>query len=275
MRILLLAASLFLVACNGSGGGDGLYYCYSDGPTSSNLVLSPDSAVIGEGGGNVTTNVTIDYKTRDGAKILRIDYRVEDGNGTRISDVSLNEKLKGSGSFEFDVPISTQTTDAYTVRVRFFDECFETSNWRDAAFDVIAPTALAGQAGYATTQLDGRIYFIGGSNDDGQVSDSLLQYDPVTGQLLSKAPLPEGRAFAAAAAYDGIVYVFGGWAHGFKHDSTFAYYSVTNSWTAVAPMSSPLAGAAASVSDGMIDVIGDDGLNRYDPTLNLWTKVNN
>jgi len=161
MRGLVLTASVFLVSCNGSGGGDGLYYCYSDGPISSNLVLSPDSAVIGEGGGNVTSNVTIDYRTRDGAKILRVDYRVEDSSGIRLSDVSLNETLKGSGTFEFGVPINTQTADTYTVRVRFFDECFETSNWRDALFDVIAPAALAGKTGYATAQLGKDIYFIG------------------------------------------------------------------------------------------------------------------
>jgi hypothetical protein len=273
MRILLMMASLVLAACHGGVGGGAPYYCYSDGPLLSNLVLSRNSAVIGEGGGSISVEVTIDYKTRSGAKIMLVNYRVENATGQEILDASIDINLKGSGSYTFNVPIGTEATGTYTVRVRLFDECLEKSKWLDAEFDVIAPAALSGRTGYATAQASGLVYFIGGRGDDDQVSDTLLQYDPATKQLQVKAPMPEGREFAAAAAYNGVVYVFGGTAYGFAHESTFAYDPATDTWTAAAPASNPVSGATATVSGGMIYLSGENDLMRYDPILDLWAKV--
>jgi hypothetical protein len=274
MRILLMMASLVLAACYGGvGGGGAPYYCYSDGPLLSNLVLSRSSAVIGEGGGSISVEVTIDYKTRSGAKIIFVNYRVENASGQEIVDASIDNNLKGSGSYTFNVPIGTEAAGTYTVRVRLFDECLEKSKWLDAEFDVSAPAALSGRTGYATAQSSGLVYFIGGRGDNDQVSDTLLQYDPATRQLQVKAAMPEGREFAAAAAYNGVVYVFGGMAYGFAHESTFAYDSATDTWTAAAPVSNPISGATAAVSGSMIYLSGENDLMRYDPILDLWAKV--
>jgi hypothetical protein len=271
MRILILASSLALAACGETGSSSGTYYCYSDGPTVSNLVLTPGSAAVGEGGGTIGSNVTLHYKTRDDAKIIAIEYRVEDANGTRTVYGDFRKNLKNSGDFGFTMPISTATAGMYTVRVRAVDECIVNSKWADASFEVIAVAAMAEKTGYASVRLNDLVYFVGGQDKDGVTSDALLQYDPATQMTEARAPLPEGRDLAGAATHNGIIYVFGGMAYGFAQDSTFAYDTATDTWTAVAPMSAPLAGANAVTVDDMIYVDGANGLSRYDPMLDLWT----
>lgn len=273
MRLLILAISLALAACGDTSSSGSPYYCYSDGPLASNLVLARSSAVIGEGGGSIAVDATFDYKTRSGAKIKFVDFRVETADGQEALSSTVDTKLKGKGAYTFSVPIGTQAAEAFTVRVRVFDECLEKSKWLEAVFEVLAPAALAGKTGYATAMADSLIYFIGGQEEGGQAGNSLLQYDPVTDRLLGKAPLPEARAFAAAAAVNGVVYVFGGQAYGVEHASTFAYTAATDTWTAVAPMSLPKVGAVATVVDDLVYLDSDAGVNRYDPLLDLWTDV--
>ena len=271
MRTLILASSLALAACSDTGSSSGTYYCYSDGPTVSNLVLTPDSALVGEGGGTIGSNVTLHYKTRDDAKIIAIEYRVEDSTGSRTVYGSFRKNLKKSGDFGFTMPIGTATAGMYTVRVRAVDECYENSKWADAAFEVIAVAAMAGKTGYASVALNDLVYFVGGQDEDGLPSDALLQYDPATQLTQARAPMPEGRELAAAAAHNGIIYVFGGMAYGFAQESTFAYDTATDSWTAVAPVLTPIAGANAVTVDDVIYVDSINGLTRYDPMLDLWT----
>lgn len=273
MRFLIMAISLALAACGGTTDSGYPYYCYSDGPIASNLVLARNSAIVGEGGGSIAVDATFDYRTRSGAKIKFVDFRVETAAGQEALSSTVDTKLKGRGSFTFSVPIGTQAAEVFVVRVRVFDECLEKSNWLEATFEVLAPAALAGKTGYATAMADNRIYFIGGQDDSGQASDQLLQFDPVTEQLLGKAPLPAARAFAAAAAVNGVVYVFGGQAYGAEYASTFAYDTAADTWTAVAPMSLPNAGAVATIVDDLIYIDSGAGPNRYDPLLDVWTDV--
>lgn len=272
MRIPVLAASLALAGCSGGTTAGGSAFCYSDGPLASNVVLSPATATVGDGGGRVNMSVSFDYKTRSGATIIYTKFRVEDSNGKVVLDAIDEKNLKKSGSYAFSVLVDTQTVQTYTVRVRAVDECYEVSKWAEATFDVMAVAALAGKSGYATVLANDLVYFIGGLDDSGEASDTLLQYDPVTRQATSMAPMPEGRELAAAAASDGIIYVFGGRAYGIEYESTFAYDTTTDTWTAVAPLSQPVAGAAATARDGLIYVAAGHGRYRYDPMLDLWTN---
>ncbi|MDH4124841.1 MAG: hypothetical protein OEW64_07425 [Gammaproteobacteria bacterium] len=270
MRILILAIVLTLSACSDSDYS-GSTYCYSDGPIVSNLALAPNSALVGEGGGTILGNVTLHYRTRDDAKIIAFEYRIEDVTGLKTVYGDFRKTLKNSGDFGFAMPISTATPGMYTVRVRAVDECIVNSKWADALFEVIAAAPVAGKSGYATVALNGFLYFAGGLDEDGLVRDSLLQYDPATQRTETRAPMPEGRELAAAAAHNGIIYVFGGMAYGFAQNSVFAYDTGTDTWTAVAPMSTPIAGAYAVTVDDMIYVDGAYGLSQYDPTIDQWT----
>lgn len=270
MRILVLAIILSIAACDSSGSSP--YYCYGNKPIVSDLTLTPSSAIQGEGGGSINGNVTVHYRTRDDARIILFEYRIEDASGMNIVYGDFRETLKNSGDFGFPIPISTTTVGIYTVGVRAVDECLEQSKWVDTPFEVIAPAPVAGKSGYATVASNDRLFFIGGA-EEGQLSNAVLQYDPATQQMELKAPMPEGRELAAAAAHNGIIYVFGGMAYGFAQDSTFAYDTRTDAWTAVAPMSAPMAGAVATTIGAHIYVESANSLSRYDPDLDMWEDM--
>ena len=274
MRFLLLATSLALTGClAGAGAGGSAGSCYSDGPLASNVVLSPAMAAVGEGGGNVIVSVSYDYRTRSGAKIILTRYRVEDSNGNQLINAYIEKNLKGSGSYTFNVPIETDSAETFTIRVQAVDECFENSKWAEAIFDVVAVAALAGKTSYATAMTDDALYFVGGLDNSGQLSDTLLRYDPVTRQATTLSSMPEGRELAAAAIREGIVYVFGGRAYGIEYESAFAYDIAMDTWTAVAPMAQPMAGGTATARYGLIYVTGGQGLQAYDPVLDLWMQA--
>lgn len=270
MRFLLLAASLALTACLGGAGGGSSAYCYSDGPLSSNVVLSPATAALGAGAGSVNVSVSYDYKTRSGAKIIITKYRVEDSSGKGLLNSFIEKNLKGSGSFTFNVPIDTRAAGIFAVRVQAIDECLESSRWAEATFEVVAAAALADKTGYAAVAANGAVYFVGGMDTNGQASNELLRYGPAAGFLVSLAPMPEARAHAAVVAGDGVIYVFGGAAYGIEYSSTFAYDIRSGLWTALAPLSQPMAGGTARTRDGLIYVDGELGLQAYDPVLDLW-----
>lgn len=272
MRAWIITVFLLLGACSG-GGSEGIAYCYSDGPIVSNLVVTPATAVVGEGGGTVVVNATLDYRWRDSWKIIIVEYRVEDAAGNRTANGDFHENLKKSGSYSFTIPMQTNRAQMYVVRVRAMDECFEPSKWVETNFEVAAVAAVADKTAYATARLDNTVYFAGGQGEDGQASNVLLQYDAASQQVEVKAPMPEGREFAAAAAHEGVIYVFGGTAYGLAQDSTFAYDVQEDSWRSVAPMSLPVANATAIAVEGIIYVEGAGaGVQSYDPLLDLWTS---
>jgi len=262
---------LVLVACETDAGSSN-YYCYSDGPIISNLVLARESAVVGEGGGSIAVNVSIDYRTRSGAKIIYVEYRVETADGIELLDSGVDRNLKGKGSFSFQVPIETQAAMSLVLRVRLVDECIEKSKWLESGFEILAPAPLTGKTGYATASAGKLIYFIGGQDADGQASNDVLQFDSESGLLLRKAALPEARSFAAATVYNDTVYVFGGSAYGFPQESSFAYDTDSETWTAAAPMSAPATNARATVVNDMICVDSSVRMDCYQPLLDLWTQ---
>jgi hypothetical protein len=54
----------------------------------------------------------------------------------------------------------------------------------------------------------GKIYAIGGQSSDGNILNSNIEYDPVTGTWSEKAPMPTPRYAAAVAVVKDVVYVF-------------------------------------------------------------------
>jgi len=272
MRILLSVLALVMAACGGSGGSSYGGYsigCVSDGPKASNMVLDPTMAFVGEGNGSVTVSVTLDYKAKD-AKISFIEFRVEDPAGTRVDAGIIEQGLKKSGSYGFDIAISTQVAERYTVRVRLNDVCGERSKWQEAPFTVEAVAALSGKTGFATARLNAVVYVVGGRDADGVLSGALLRYDPASGAVGALAPMPEGRDLAAAATWNGRIYVFGGSAFGFGQASTFVYDTSGDTWTAVSPMTIGTAGARAVPRGDLIVVSSANRVDTYDPVLDLW-----
>ena len=67
------------------------------------------------------------------------------------------------------------------------------------------------RAEVASAVIDGRIFIVGGFTENGQNSDIVEVYDPVTDTWSSIEPMPERLDHAMAAAVNGKLYVIGGW----------------------------------------------------------------
>lgn len=271
--VLTPVVMLTIAACGESGSAPVNIFCVSDGPTISNVSILPDSAVLGEGGGSINVSVSFDYRTRDGAQLSFIDYRLVDPEGSRAVDESIDihdQNIQGRGTYTFDFPAPTQTAQNYTLRVRLFDECTERSNWAEVSFNVFEAAGLGSKTNYAVARLNTGLYVIGGRNASGFASDALLHYEPGTGVTAIRASMPEERFSVTVATYDDLIFVFGGVAFGYEQNSVFVYDPRTDSWGVRTPLSRTLSGADAFVLDGIIYVAKDGKIHRYDPVTDIW-----
>ena len=123
------------------------------------------------------------------------------------------------------------------------------------------PTATANVQAVRIGEL---IYLPGGMAPDGSVTTALEVYDPATDKWRSAAPLPEPVAAAAVAAFDGTLYVFGGWDGTRYVDQVWRYDPAADAWTALAPMPERVGfAAAAALHDRILVVGGYDGRREY------------
>ncbi|MGI8426676.1 MAG: kelch repeat-containing protein, partial [Actinomycetota bacterium] len=120
------------------------------------------------------------------------------------------------------------------------------------------PSARAGMG--AATALDGRIYVIGGSNDDGAPLKTVEVFDPATKSWSLQEPLAEARGrVGAVTGSDGRVYAIGG--SGRKTIETYIPRATPSQLPEM--QFSRMGLAAAAGKDGRIYAIGG-----YD-----WTKT--
>jgi N-acetylneuraminic acid mutarotase len=106
--------------------------------------------------------------------------------------------------------------------------------------------------------LGDKIFVIGGADyrEDGAV-DTVEIYDPVSNEWASGPSLPYVLDHAPSVAYDGKIYVMGGFLEGkTTTDKMLIYDPETNEWTEGTPMPSSTAAAVAEVVNGSIYVIG-------------------
>jgi N-acetylneuraminic acid mutarotase len=136
----------------------------------------------------------------------------------------------------------------------------------------------------ATTDPNGRIYVIGGSNNSNPTFSSPVHtleiYDTGTGTWSTGANLLTARdSVAAATGADGKIYAIGGFGGTSSLSSAESYDPATNTWTAIAAMSTPRSDlAAATGPDGRIYAIGGShgasvlsSVEIYDPATNSWS----
>jgi N-acetylneuraminic acid mutarotase len=69
------------------------------------------------------------------------------------------------------------------------------------------PTPRSEIAGVA---LNGKIYIIGGFDENGLSTTTVEVYDPIADKWTTAAPLPQPLDHTAVASYDGKLYVVGG-----------------------------------------------------------------
>jgi hypothetical protein len=139
-----------------------------------------------------------------------------------------------------------------------------------------SPRALLG---YATGQ-QGKIYAIGGIDDNGTPLASVEYYTQSTNTWTFTAPLPQ-TLYATSAAYDGNghIFTFGGVGAGGTILSTVYEYTIaTNSWSMAAPLHSAVRDSAAVLaSNNLIYVLGGKtstgptaAVESYNPATNTW-----
>lgn len=128
--------------------------------------------------------------------------------------------------------------------------------------------------------LDGKIYIVGGSDQDG-LKDNVDVFDPKTDEWGTAAPLPEPRNHIAVAAYDGKLYSVGGFDdERVPTDQLLIYDPETDEWQEGEPMPAARAALTAEFIDGSLYAVGGVDADHnvvstneaYDPETNTWTE---
>ena len=149
------------------------------------------------------------------------------------------------------------------------------------------PTARSEIAGAA---LNDKIYIIGGFDETGRSSSSVQVYDASVGEWVTTtatattktvAPLPEPLDHAAAASYNGKLYVVGGGYlnRGDLSNKLFIYDPTTNKWTEGKDMPSARGALTANFINGTLYAVGGVDASgavsdnwAYNPVTNTWTE---
>jgi N-acetylneuraminic acid mutarotase len=109
----------------------------------------------------------------------------------------------------------------------------------------------------AVAAAAGSIYAIGGRSAGYDTNSKLVQsWRPGNPGWQTKAPLPEARGGAGAAAIDGTIVSVGGEAPAGTIGTVFAYDVADNAWRRVANLPTPRHGLAVAASGGRIFAIG-------------------
>lgn len=132
------------------------------------------------------------------------------------------------------------------------------------------------------TVLENDIYAIGGANyqEDGQM-DVVEVYDIDRNEWIKSSPLPYRLDHTSAVAYEGKIYVVGGFLEDKETtDKVLVYEPDEDQWNEVEPLPSPRAALSAEIINGTIYAIGGLDINHhpvntnvaYDIASNTWTE---
>ena len=131
-----------------------------------------------------------------------------------------------------------------------------------------------GRTGVGLSVVNGKIYAIGGANQDGFRATN-EEYDPGTNTWTFKAPMPTPRSAFGIAVYQNKIYCIGGYIPGGATGTTEVYDPARNTWETEAPMPTPELNLQASAVNDRIYLIGgspNGTLNQvYDPEKDAWS----
>ena len=142
-----------------------------------------------------------------------------------------------------------------------------TSNWKTLT-DM--PTAR-GEFGVAV--VAGKIYVIGGVNENNQPLGTVEEYNPLTDAWTNKMSMPTPRSGLAVAVYNNKIYAIGGSINGVFVGNNEVYDPVTNTWSTKSSMPTPRADLSASVVNNEIFLIGGKKYSSTSPFF-VDTDVN-
>lgn len=126
---------------------------------------------------------------------------------------------------------------------------------------------------------NGVMYAVGG---DSTASKTIDAYDAESNTWRFVTGIEHPRAGMKAIAYDGVIYLIGGYENGVFQNRVDAYSIADNTWEEKASLSERIERCAVAAVDGVIYVMGgrnDKGLSnrqyQYDIASDTWTKSAN
>jgi N-acetylneuraminic acid mutarotase len=166
---------------------------------------------------------------------------------------------------------------------------------------VQGPTLPAPRQNAAAAVLNGRIYLFGGFTADHRQTDTTLVLQPglVTstpppesqggpipanlGTWQNAAPVPESVDNAAAAVYQGYIYIAGGRVENKVTNKAWRYDPVSDTWDEIRSMPVPRHGASMQAVDGKLYLIGgaaahgndEDSIEVFDIAHGTWSMIDN
>ena len=205
-------------------------------------------------------------------------------------------KLKNFNLLSVIHSISLVTVLLFLIANFFLDgiiqQSYSLNNTSSSPFNAIEPSnswtrgadMLTPRTESCAALLNEKIYMIGGLNNEGKASYKVEYYDPKTDSWNASLPLPRPLDHAAVAAYNGSLYVVGGYRSSnvpatVPSDKLFIYNSLTNKWTEGKPLPEARGALTANFINGILYVVGGvDGSGKvsntntaYDPVTNEWT----
>ncbi len=141
---------------------------------------------------------------------------------------------------------------------------------------------LEANSEFATAELGGKIYVVGGY-PKGRVTVTTVQiYDIKSDRWSLGPPLPEPNNHGTVAVVDGVLYLLGGQTNAQRAyvDSVFALDPKVGAWVAKAKMPTKRSAGVALVLDGKIYVAGGRPphghvFEVYDPKADKWQTLPN
>jgi N-acetylneuraminic acid mutarotase len=128
--------------------------------------------------------------------------------------------------------------------------------------------------------LNDKIYIVGGSADDNEITDKVDVYDPNTDVWSSVTSLPSTRDHIGVSSYNGKLYAVGGFDQDdVPTDELLIYDPDTKRWNDGPPMPTPRGALAVEFIDGILYAVGGvdsthnvvSTVEAYDPQTNMWT----
>ncbi|NIX55748.1 MAG: hypothetical protein GWN14_07415 [candidate division Zixibacteria bacterium] len=140
------------------------------------------------------------------------------------------------------------------------------------------PTARYGMTAAVPNQ---KIYVMGGAEFGHNAIDIVEMYNPAQDSWQTNiAPLNFARSNAAAVAFEGKIYIFGGRDHNQFISAAEAYDTSANQWSVVSQMPTPREGIAAVAVDSAIWLIGgatsqmnSSKVERFYPHTGDWDTL--
>lgn len=133
----------------------------------------------------------------------------------------------------------------------------------------------------SATEVDGKIYVIGGYAKNRFDQPINQVYDPAPDTWRNLAPMPRGVNHLATVGLNGKIYAVGGFIEQNKNAVTnvWEYDIATDKWRALAPLPSPRGSVGLVALNGKIHAVGGRdkvslGTHEvYDPATNTWSEL--